>query len=724
MTDKNFTLINVSNRLPIKIENGIKANAGGLVSAFHDIKAKMDFSWFGWSGTFEKTKSQKTKIINALKPYQYHPIFINQNDIACYYDGFCNSSLWPLLHYFPSHYKYQYEWYLSYLKVNETFAECLIEKAPQNSFIWIHDYHLFLLPLMLKQSRPDLTIGFFLHTPFPSYEIFRIHPKRRDLLKGLMGSDLIGFHTYSYLRHFKSAILRILEFECTAFKIKHQSHTTELGVFPIGISYQHFKQICMSKDCQNRLKKLTKTTYKKKVLLSVERLDYTKGILEKLQAIDVFLDQNPNWLGQVSFIQVAVPSRLNNTSNQELVKEIEINVSKINGKYATLDFTPIHFIYHAISNEDLCALYQRADVALVTPLIDGMNLVAKEYIACKQENPAVLILSEFAGAAQELQDALSINPHDAWKFAKAIKVALEMSHEEALKRNKNMLNIVKKNDSRFWATRFLMQLTSQSKHTVRRQNVFQNNRDDILKEIQTAKTPFFFFDYDGTLREIEKMAHLASPTEEIFKLLNMLISNYTHICIISGRPKDDLENWFAKLRVHLVAEHGYFIKQVNQDWCSLIEDSAFSWKSSFIPIMSDFSLSTPGSYLEEKHSSLVWHYRRCDPDFGHWKAQQLFSELHSMTHYLPVKIQKGFKKTVEVSSSQVNKGLAVKKLIEDKGIDKVFCFGDDITDESMFELNLKGLISVKIGSNQSLARYRLSTPQELRSLFLNMIPQS
>jgi trehalose 6-phosphate synthase/phosphatase len=324
--------------------------------------------------------------------------------------------------------------------VYRRFAERVLSMARGDEVVWVHDYQLMLLPAMLREANPRLRIGFFLHTPFPSYEVFRCHPNREDLVAGLLGADLVGFHTFNYLRHFRSCVLRLLGIETEITNVRHDGRTTALGVFPIGINAPKFEAELGSAAFAEEYGKLATTHEGMRVVLSVERMDYTKGILHRLDAIELFLEGCAD-VERVKFVFIAVPSREDVEEYKALREEIEIRVGRLNGKYATLHSSPIRFIYGSVNFSELCALYAQADACTVTPLIDGMNLVAKEYVACQREGgvraerpPGVLILSEFAGAAEELLGATIVNPYDAPACARAIADALATPAEDRRRR--------------------------------------------------------------------------------------------------------------------------------------------------------------------------------------------------------------------------------------------------------------------------------------------------
>jgi trehalose 6-phosphate synthase/phosphatase len=408
------TLINVSNRLPVTVEaDKIAKSAGGLVAALNGLsKERYTTKWIGWPGAAFAETAREREIERVLtEEYGCVPVFLSKEDVEAYYEGFSNSSIWPLLHYLPNYLRYEPSWWERYQNVNRKFAEKVLENAQEDDLVWVHDYQLMLLPALLKVAAPNLRIGFFLHTPFPAYEIFRCHPRRRELVAGMLGADLVGFHTVGYLRHFCDSVQRLLGIEAELTHVRGDRHCTTLGVYPIGINAVKFEETLNSTEFHRRREQFRLDHKGKRLVVSVERMDYTKGILHRLEAIDSFL-AGLKTIDEIRFIFVSVPSREGIEEYQALLEEVETCVGRLNGKYATLRNTPIHFIHDSIPFTDLCALYAIADVAIVTPLIDGMNLVAKEFVVCQRENAGALILSEFAGAAEELFNAFLVNPYD------------------------------------------------------------------------------------------------------------------------------------------------------------------------------------------------------------------------------------------------------------------------------------------------------------------------
>jgi len=508
------SLIIVSNRLPVTIGKKLEKSSGGLVYAMEGLADDYDFKWVGWAGGVVSDPAEQKRIAAELAArFNFFPIFLSKQDADDYYTGFSNSSLWPLLHYISPYARYEESWWQTYQKVNRLFADTVLDLVQAGETIWVHDYHLLLLPSYLRQKRPDLKIGFFLHTPFPSYELFRCHPNREELLEGVLGANLIGFQTFGYLRHFRSTILRLLGLESEMHHVVQESHKTDIGVYPIGINSVKFMRELQSDRYMKRYNEYRENYKGKKIVLSVERLDYTKGIPRRLDAIERYLSGTDR-LDDIVFIFINVPSRTSVPEYQKLLEELQGKVGYINGKYATIVNVPVHFIHKSVDFCELCALYSLADVAMVTPLIDGMNLVAKEYLACQQENLGVLILSEFAGAAQELPNSFIVNPYNVNEVAQAIKKALGMTAEEKQKMVKPMRDRVIEYDARYWADSFFQDLVAEAVREPLPVTTMDVSLEAIGPLLQ-AKSAAFFLDYDGTISELKRNPEDAIPDNEI-----------------------------------------------------------------------------------------------------------------------------------------------------------------------------------------------------------------
>ena len=716
-------IINVANRLPVTVGDTIRKSSGGLVSALEGAAAdRYHIQWVGWPGGSYDDADRRAAVAKQLHDeFDFVPVFFTEAEIANYYYGFSNGGLWPMLHYMTNLMTYDEAQWQIYREANQRFADTVLGLATDDDLVWVHDYQLMLVPGMLREKRPNLRVGYFFHTPFPSSEIFRCQPRRVELLRGVLGADLIGFHTFGYLRHFRSTVLRVLGLESEMGRINDGSHEASLGVYPIGINSHKFVDELRSPAFEEKKRYFRENWKNKRIVLNVERLDYTKGILHRLKAIDYFLKRYEGLVNRVVFIFVAVPSREQVREYMELRNEIEHMIGRINGEHATVEHSPIHFLHRGVDFTELCALYSLADVALVTPLVDGMNLVAKEFVACQNEDPGVLVLSEFAGAAQELFNATVVNPYDIKQVAHKLHESLEL--DETTRRNRMiyMRERVLRFDADYWAGSYLDTLSAVVKPEFQTIEL-DKAEGDIVGRFSSAENVACFLDYDGTLREFEALPQQAYPTAEVREVLERLHRQRDiDVYIISGRKRDDLEAWFGRYRFTLIGEHGTSYRDPRLGrWRSLHENVDLSWKPRVIEILKHYEGSTPGSFVEEKSSAIVWHYRRSDPEFGTWKANQLMSEIYDMMANLPVEIHHG-KKIVEVSSIHVSKGAALEKFIRENKYDFVLCAGDDQTDEGMFRLERKEILKIKVGEGDTHADYRIGSPSHFRQLLLRLL---
>jgi len=721
------SLILASNRLPIQIltDGSLKRTTGGLASAIEGSGLSDKYTWVGWGGSCPGIGRSESALKSNLRELGVEPVLLSEKNISGYYDGYSNSTLWPLLHYMQGRARFDPKWIECYRSVNTQFAETIAEIASPNAHVWIHDYHLMLLPQILREMRPDIKIGFFLHTPFPSSEIFRALPERDELLKGLLGCDLIGFHTYNYLRHFISSLIRILGVEADMDGLWQKNRHIQLGVYPIGHNSEGFQAAAKSEDFVKMHSEHAKHLGAGKLILSVERLDYTKGLPQKLTAIRQFLHEHPEQRGLVHFVLVAVPSRRGVEEYDSLTAQVQCEVGAINGDYGDVGHSPVQFLHRSFQVDELAALYSLADICMVTPIVDGMNLVAKEFIDCKRAShrarPGVLILSEFAGAANEMSHALLVNPHDTAGVVKAINEALQMDEVDMWKRVHAMQNRLKLNDAGAWAKRYLsdLQKNTSFSHNGNTHAKLEPLRDELQQHIDQGKKVALFLDYDGTLREFTQYPEDAIPDASLKKLLVDLATHPNiDLTIVSGRTKEFLQKHLGDLPLHLVAEHGYYWKtQSMPEWVLLNPHVDTSWKELILPQLEATVALTPGSEVEIKHSSVVWHYRQADPEFGLWRAKGLLSELTSTTASLPVSVHHG-QKIIEVASQLVNKGVAIERMLSQWQFDIALAAGDDVTDESMFavqEPENTRFHTVKIGDGDTRANQR-STIKALRKL--------
>lgn len=721
------TIINVSNRLPVTVgEDQITRSSGGLVAALEGMgHSRYGLKWLGWPGRHIDDEGRRRDVGQRLeREFGCVPVFLTEAEAEGHYEGFSNSSVWPLLHYMPTMFRYESAWWEHYRNVNRRFADKVLSIAQADDLVWVHDYQLMLLPAMLKEENPALRVGFFLHTPFPSFEVFRYHPKREDLVAGLLGADQVGFHTFGYLRHFRSSVLRLLGVESETTRVRHHGHTAHLGVYPIGINAPRFAEELDGPAHREKVAHFHDVYRGKKLVLSVERLDYTKGLLRRLKAIDLFLARlTPGERDGLKFIFISIPSREGVDEYRTLREDVEAEIGRLNGKYATLNNSPIHFIHGSVEFTELCALYGASAVGMVTPLVDGMNLVAKEYVACQRDDPGVLVLGEFAGAAEELFHALLVNPYDPGAMADAIRDALAMPAEEKARRMAPMREHVMRLDAGRWAGSFIDDLAS------RETSIAQIHPADeallrLREVLDRGGRVALFLDYDGTLREIERDPAAATPSAPVRMVLDALARRGdVDVTIVSGRTPADLEAFLGSYDFGFVAEHGAAVRRPQcREWERTDRNVTYGWKGEILKVLKLYQESTPGSAIEDKRTSLVWHYRRADPEFGQWKAKQLATDLSAMLSNEPVVVRHG-RKIVEVTASQVNKGAAVVRCLEERNYDLVLVTGDDATDESMFRLDLPNLISLRVGdAEDSHAQYSVAGPRELRRFLQQAFP--
>lgn len=715
-------LVIVAYRLPfkfIKSKDSYKAvqNSGGLVSAILALSENFrknrsaTYEKIVWIGTGDNLPENISRDTFENENFEIVPVRIPPRLNDNYYGGFCNNLIWPLFHYFSSYSVIKDSYYEAYAEANSLFSAEVLKHIKPGDFVWIHDYQLLLLPELIRQKVPDANMGFFLHIPFPSSEIFRLLPRpwRQTIINGMLGADLVGFHTHDYSQHFIKSVKRVTGYECRQNIIFTPHKVVKADAFPIGIDYDRFHSACIGKGVQNEKEKIRKSLSGQKLVFSVDRLDYTKGLISRLRGFERFLEKFPEWKSRVVFNMVVVPSRDSIDKYKDMKKEIEAIVGQINGRFSKLDWHPIVYQYKSLSFNELVALYEISDIGLITPLRDGMNLVAKEYVASQNENPGVLILSEMAGAAAELNEALIINPGDTNEMAEAIHAALRMSSEEKVNRISRMQKRIATYNVFTWAHDFFDQAFDirQYQKIMKVKLINEDISRKIREDYHKSDRRILFLDYDGTLVEFTKdpeMAILDKNTREIIRMLNSDPKN--HVVIISGRAKEFLENQFSGISVTLVAEHGYFIKAPGKDWVSTMNIDV-QWKEVVMPIMQEYVNRCHGSFIEEKTGSLVWHYRNADSDFAELRLNELRDDLAEIIRYkTDFEILEGIK-ILEVKSGRYDKGIAAAELISKEYYDFILAAGDDNTDEFLFQALPDSAYSIRVGLRPSFAKFNI-----------------
>jgi trehalose 6-phosphate synthase/phosphatase len=722
-------LLIVSNRLPVTVQDRrgelhVEPSVGGLATGLSSWYKSSNSVWIGWSGVARRDTEREKDIAARLAYEGCYPVPLSEHDVEAYYHGFCNRTIWPLFHYFPIYAEYSEEFWRAYERVNLAFADVVAGLAKPNDIIWVHDYHLMLLPRLLRERLPRATVGFFLHIPFPSFEIFRLLPWRERILEGLLGADLVGFHTYDYTGHFLDSVHHLLGHEATMGQVTTYDRTVRADTFPMGIDYERYSGVGQNAKVQAERERIHRKLGDRQVVLSVDRLDYTKGIPERLQAFSTFLDRNPRFKRKVILVMVVVPSRTRVEHYMQLKSRVDGLVGEINGKHGTIGWMPVWYLYRSLPFPTLTALYSLADVALVTPLRDGMNLVAKEYTAAQTDGKGVLILSETAGAAQELGEAIIVNPNNQAEIAGAISRALEMPEQEQIESNRVMQTRLSRYNIVRWADEFVDKLlsTKSLQRAMEEKALTYALQRQLVDDLRASNKALLLLDYDGTLVPFSSRPAEAMPGIKLLRLLRRLGKNpRNEVVLISGRDRDTMEKWFAGLNVGLVAEHGVWIKEKDGKW-ETIETLTNEWKDEVSSILESWVDRTPGSFIEEKEFSLVWHYRKAGPELGQLRARELINNISNITSNLNLQVLEG-SKVVEVKNAGINKGqMALRYLARGKW-DFILAAGDDWTDEDTFKALPPKAWTIKVGFGASAARFSLGSCDKVTSLLGKMAGQ-
>lgn len=727
----------ISNRLPLQIsiekdDLKVTPSVGGLATGLKSFHREGDSIWIGWTGLTEEEIPDHLQEEVKSKAREQACVSVNLSsyEIDGFYYGFSNRTIWPLFHYFMEYTEAERHYWEVYKEVNQKYADEILKHYEKGDHIWVHDYQLLLVPNMIREKAPEAVIGFFNHIPFPSYEVFRTLPWRDEVLKGMLGSDLIGFHTYDYERHFLSSVSRILRHQVDFNQITLPDRIVKVDSFPMGIDYgkfenaalEHFKNTAEEhSELQRRLDHHLQSTPDAKLILSIDRLDYTKGIAHRIRAFEYFLEKYPEYVEKIRLVMLAVPSRSNVPQYQRLKREIDELVGRINGKFSTVSWTPIWYFYRSMPFNNLIDLYTSCDIALITPIRDGMNLVAKEYVATRTNGKGVLILSEMTGAAQEMNETLLINPNNFDQIASAIVQAIKMPKEEQTKRLEILQKRLKRYSVEKWAQDFMKALraTEGSRESFKSTRLSDDVIEHMKQDFQQAGKKILFLDYDGTLVDFADKPEMAKPDEDLVQLVGRLNRREdTDVVLISGRDKDTLGTWWEESHVELISEHGVWVRKADNDW-QLSENVRNDWMGSVRPVIENFVDRTPGTFIEEKNYSLAWHYRKADPELGELRANELSNVLKELISNHGLSVLEG-NKVLEIKSSGVNKGKACSKKLVDSDYDFIFAIGDDWTDEYMFRELPENAYTVKVGIKKTSAKYYVEDTQHARDLLLKL----
>jgi trehalose 6-phosphate synthase/phosphatase len=727
-------LVVISNRLPFtaRQENGqliYEESPGGVAAGLRTCLAALrsheagDYLWIGWPGSQIGDALADNLRATAAEKFCALPVLLSGEEMDHFYNGFCNRALWPLFHYFTSHADFREEEWESYRHVNGVFSDAVHDAQRPGDILWIHDYHLMLLPGLLRDRTPGATIGFFLHIPFPSYEVFRLLPQqwRKDILEGLLGADLVGFHTYGDMQNFLQAVHRIFGYDNHMGQIETSGRIVKVASYPMGIDFARFAEAEGDPCVRKETEALRASLPAMRTVLSIDRLDYTKGIVNRLAGFERLLEENTALHGKVVLLMVVVPSRIGVDQYEQMKRQIEELVGNINGRFGTIGWTPILYRYRSLTFAPLAALYAVSDVALVTPLRDGMNLIAKEYIASRWDGSGVLILSEMAGAAKELGEALIVNPHHAFDIARALEQALAMPEGEQKRRNSIMRNRLRRYDVVRWGSEFLAGLEAAKQIQARWEARLLpgSARAEILENYRTAQRPLILLDYDGTLVPFALRPEGATPGRDLLRLLRLLADGPgTSVVIVSGRDRHTLQGWVGDTGVHLVAEHGAWVRESGGAWSALGQQTS-GWKHKILPILESYADRLPGAFVEEKEFSAAWHFRGAHPEQGAQLSSELTDHLVTFTANLDLQVLPG-RRVVEVRNAGLTKGMAGRHWVGLVEPDFVLAIGDDRTDEDLFVALPDDAYTVKVGRENSHAHFNVRNPEEVLQLLAQM----
>ncbi|XP_022147884.1 probable alpha,alpha-trehalose-phosphate synthase [UDP-forming] 7 [Momordica charantia] len=707
-----------------------------------------------------------------LEKFKCIPTFLPPHILEKFYDGFCKRHLWPLFHYMLPYSadqkgRFDRSMWEAYVSANKLFFQKVVEVInPDDDYIWIHDYHLMVLPTFLRRRFNRVKMGFFLHSPFPSSEIYRTLPVREEILKALLNSDIIGFHTFDYARHFLSCCSRMLGLEYQSKRgylgLEYYGRTIGIKIMPVGIHMSRIESVMKLADEDAKTRELTQQFAGKTVLLGVDDLDIFKGINVKLLAMEQLLKQHPKWKGKAVLIQIVNPARGKGRDLQEIEDEIKESCSRINKEYGHPDYEPIVLLDRHVPITERVAYYSIAECVVVTAVRDGMNLTPYEYVVCRQgistsqkclnfsgPRKSMLVISEFIGCSPSLSGAFRVNPWNVERTAEALNEAISMADSEKQLRHEKHYRYVATHDVAYWSRSFLQDMERTCSDHFRRRcwgigfsfgfrvvaldpNFRKLSIDAIVSAYSRAESRAILLDYDGTVMPQNSINK--SPSEQVISILNTLCADAKNVVfIVSGRGRDSLSKWFRPCKkLGIAAEHGYFLRQSqNEEWKICGQSSDFGWMQIAEPVMKLYTEATDGSSIERKESALVWQYRDADPGFGSAQAKEMLDHLESVLANEPVAVKSG-QLIVEVKPQGVSKGLVAEKIFssmaeDGKLADFVLCIGDDRSDEDMFEIIGNALSSnilspttsvfaCTVGQKPSKAKYYLDDTADVISM--------
>ncbi|MBS0351084.1 MAG: bifunctional alpha,alpha-trehalose-phosphate synthase (UDP-forming)/trehalose-phosphatase [Proteobacteria bacterium] len=727
-------MILVSNRLPVTAELNknnqrfiLKKSSGGLVTGLREIHNDPGCLWVGHCGLFQED-SRYQSLKAKLSEERLIAVDLPKSEYEDFYCGASNNEIWPLFHYFPDYIESAANNWPAYEYINQEFAKKILSLTKPGDQIWVHDYQLMYLPALLRNANPELSIAYFHHIPFPSFELFRILQARTAILTGLLGADLIGFHTYDYVRHFIQSVTRLLGNSAKLDEILYQNRRIKVIAQPLGVDIKSIKKSITKNHQQQTVLQLAREIGNRTVLLGIDRLDYTKGLPQRLMAFRQLLHQFPEHIGKVILIQICVPTRSDILRYIHLRAEVEQLVGQINGEFGAPGYTPVQYLYRSFNENEIMAFYRLARIAIVTPLRDGLNLVCKEYVAVREDEDGILILSEMAGAAAEMGEALLINPYDINQFTQALHQGLTMDVKERHQRLAKLRARIIKNDNIFWLQNFIQnwQATVKRNHThsVLLQVQGFNN---LINRIEPTKRCFIFLDYEVTLAPGSSQFDQSTPSLENVELIDQLASiEQLEFTLLTHRSRDFCNDYFVDLPINIIAEQGTLI-QLYRDriWQTPLETEEFSViKDKIMDLLQVYTQQVPGAYIEAKQFSLTWHYQQCEPIFGEARARELVAAIAQL---LENTLFGAFhhNKMLSIRPLITNKGYAVGKILQHQQYntaqDTLFTLGNDETDETMYQISPQNNIAIHVGAPNLFAKYHLNSVTDVHTFLKKMI---
>ncbi|HEY1064345.1 MAG TPA: bifunctional alpha,alpha-trehalose-phosphate synthase (UDP-forming)/trehalose-phosphatase [Candidatus Saccharimonadales bacterium] len=718
-------VIIVSNRLPVSVKKQdgklvFSQSTGGVATGLASYANNPNNRWIGWPGipSDELKPAEKREISRELARHNCIPVFLTKQQIDTFYNGYSNSILWPLFHNLPVQGKrHREQWWEGYQDVNKLFSNAALKVAQRNSRIWVHDYQLLLVPELLRAANPQANIGFFLHIPFPRPRVFAKLPEANNLITGMLGARLVGFHTTGYANNFLDTSEELDIGTAGRGQVVLGNRIIRITDFPMGIDYEKYAQSNQSATVRTAVLKYKLRYRGQKIIVAVDRLDPSKGLVERLEAYREFLQNNYKKMrGKVVFSMVVAPSRTEVAAYKKLQAKLDVLVTEINAEFGTRRWQPIDYINESLPFEEVSALLQVADIAFIAPIRDGMNLVAKEYVASRRGG-GVLILSETAGAAQELTDALLVNPAHPSTVVEALEKSFNMPRRELKKRFSAMQEQLSTNTVHHWASNFMktLQQPVPGAQALRTPSLTSARLAKVATNYQVSSKRLLLLDYDGTLVPHANHHAHATPPKKLIRLLEKLSSDpKNEVVLISGRSSQDLQEWFGDTNINLIAEHGALIKSAGHKTWRETVTSGRRWKRTILPILQHYNDLTPDATIEEKQYSLVWHYRQ-SPAFASQKNLQILQRvLRPLSQQFGIDLFHG-SKILEIKDPHITKGHAVRRWLR-REHDFVLVVGDDFTDEDMFAAVPASATTIKVGRGRTIANYRVAGHEEVITL--------